>query len=193
MVTTEGWLFHLAPEGQRTLGTSEIPGFGNLVTYRPPDQGLPQVPPDAPPADTSGALEEDFIATGKVAEAHASLETNKVTLPLLSHIHTRLVHGTMLEFSFRLSVRARIRLLGKRARRVVASTSTKTFAPGSRKLLMQLNLRAWPTKLALQSHALAPLKVVSSVTGEGANIGTESTAAHFLPRSLISTALGKLP
>ena len=43
MATTQGWLFHLAPEGERTLPRNEIPGFAGVITYRPPDQGLPQV------------------------------------------------------------------------------------------------------------------------------------------------------
>ncbi len=40
-------------------------GFAGLITYRPPDEGLPQVAPDAPPVDDSGLLDE-------AARAHAA-------------------------------------------------------------------------------------------------------------------------
>ena len=33
----------------------------------------------------------------------------------------------------------------------------RTLAAGDRKLLLRLNRREWPTKLSLQTHALAPL------------------------------------
>ena len=55
MATTEGWVFHLAVEGDRTLPGNEIPGFSGLITFRPPDQGLPQVAADAPPPTRRGS------------------------------------------------------------------------------------------------------------------------------------------
>jgi hypothetical protein len=106
-------------------------------------------------------------------------------VPLVSHIHTRLVHGTTLELSFHLAVKARVRLLAKRKRSVVASTSTRTMAAGSRKLLLHLDLRRWPTKLDLQSHALAPLPTVSTAEP---NVGTVSTSLRFPDLQQLLTA-----
>jgi hypothetical protein len=83
--------------------------------------------------------------------------------------------------TFHLSVKARVRLLAKRKKRVIASTTMRTFEPGNRQLLLRLNPHRWPTNIALQTHALQPLKKVSSVVGEGANIGTESTGAFVSP------------
>ena len=193
LATTEGWLFHLAPELERTLAKDQDPSFAGVITYRPPDQGLPQVPPDAPPPDTSGLLEEGFIPTGTIAEAHTPALESRVTLPLLSHLHSRIIKGSTLELRFHLAVKARLRLVAKRRSQVVAATSMLTFEAGSRRLLLRLDPRRWPTKLSLRSHALAPLPTVSSVTGEGANVTTVTTRLFVLPRTLLQGGSGQLP
>ena len=54
-----------------------------------------------------------------------------------------------------------MRLLAKRKKKLVASTPMRTLAAGNRKLLLRLNPRSWPTKLDLQTHALAPLPTVT--------------------------------
>ncbi len=188
MTTTEGWLFHLAPEGQRTLRVNELSGFHNVIAYRPPDQGLPQVVADAPPPDTSGLNEEGFVVPKfvKGEESKPSSES-KVQLPLLSRLHSKLVHHTTLQLSFHLAVKARVRLLAKRNGRLVASTRTLTLKAGSRTLSLSLNPRSWPTKLSLKTHALAPLPLVSSVTGEGANVTTVSTGLVVLPHGALTS------
>ncbi len=188
LATTEGWLFHLAPAGERTLPRNEIPGFGSVITYRPPDQGLPQVVADAPPPDTSGLDEETPPPTGEIEPASVRSTESKVQLPLLSRLHSRLIDGSTLQLSFHLAVKARVRLLAKRKARVVAATPTRTLKAGNRQLLLRLSARSWPTKLSLQTHALAPLPLVSSVTGEGANITTESTGVFVLPRAALASA-----
>ncbi len=196
LATTQGWLFHLAPEGERTLprDTGESEYFKGLITFRPKDLGLPQVAPDAPPPDTSGLVEEAPNYGGTFAESAPSPAAQaKVALPLLSHMHSRLVHGSTLELRFHLAVKARIRLVAKRHSKVVAATPDRTFKAGNRELLLRLNPRSWPTKLSLQTRALAPLPLVSSVTGEGANVTTESTGLFVLPRTLVFSGSGFLP
>ena len=74
-----------------------------------------------------------------------------------------------------------MRLLAKRHKKLVGSTPTRTLAAGNRKLLLRLNRRAWPTKLSLQTHALAPLPttvVKESVGGaEAAGVGSSTKSA----------------
>jgi hypothetical protein len=159
LATTQGWLFHLT-NGQ-SYGVDEE-GFSKLITDRPADQGLPQQQPDAPPEDNSGLLGELPPAFGSLAETAKSPIESLVSVPLLSGIHSRLIHGTTLELRFHLAALARVRLIARRGRSVVASTPTRTLAAGSRKLLLRLNARRWPTKLDLQTHALAPLPTVST-------------------------------
>ena len=179
MATSHGWLFHLAAASARTVPRNRDPNFEHPISYRPPDQGLPQVAQDAPPADTSGLHERGVAEIASIAEAKARPE-NKVTLPLLSRVHSRLIKGSELELSFHLSVKARVRLLAKRRGKVIAATAMHQFKAGSRKLLLQLDPRHWPTKLSLQTKALEPLRVTSSTSGAGANIGTETTGLFVL-------------
>jgi hypothetical protein len=199
LATAQGWLYHLAPEDERTLPKSEDPDFENLITYRPPDQGLPQVAADAPPADTSGQVEEPPDYGGTFAEAKGIPIESTVKAPLLTDIHSRLVHGTTLELRFHLAVKARVRLLAKRHKKLVASTSMRTLAAGNRKLLLRLNPRSWPTKLSLQTHPLAPLPattVKESVGGPehgGVGSNTVSTGLIVLPHLPTFAELGLRP
>ncbi len=179
LATSQGWLFHLAPASERTLPANGDPDFQHLISYRPPDQGLPQVGPDAPPEDISGLREQGVAQIATVTEQTQRAE-NRVTLPLLSGIHTKL-RGSTLVMTFRLSVKARVRLVAKRNKRLLAATPRRTFKRGEHELQLQLNPHNWPNKIALQTHALQPLRTVSSVTGEGANIGTETTGLFVSP------------
>jgi hypothetical protein len=177
LVTTQGWVFHLS-EGA-TEAEDNDPAFSSLITERPLDESLPQVQPDAPPEDDSGLPgTQSAAANQKLVESLVvpPIET-RVSVPLLTNLHSKLLHRTTLQLSFHLAVKARIRLLAKRGGKVVASTPTRTFAAGNRKLLLALNLRRWPTKLALQTHALAPLPTTST-RSPGTN--AVSTGALFL-------------
>lgn len=188
LVTTQGWLFHLSNASERFLPQDTDPAFSGPITFRPADAGVPSVVPDAPPPDDSGLPGEVRPAAGALVEATTSPEDSKVSVPLLTHIRTRLVHGNLLEVRFHLAVKARARLLAKRRKRVVASTPMRTLAAGDRKLAVRLNPRRWPTKLNLQTHPLAPLPTTST---RGAGIDTVGTGFHVLPRT--SPFAGTLP
>ena len=191
LATSRGWLFHLAPASERKLPRSADPNFEHLISYRPPDQGLPQVAQDAPPADVSGLHERGVAEIGTIAETKSEPES-LVTLPLLSRVHSRMLKGSKLELSFHLSVKARVRLLAERRKQLVAKTATHTFKAGDRKLLLRLDRRRWPTKLSLQTKALEPPRRVSSVTGEGGKVTTETTGLFVSPLSVTGRA-GQLP
>jgi hypothetical protein len=183
LATTQGWLFHLAPPGSaQPLDTDA--DFGGPITYRPPDEGLPQVVPDAPPADDSGLVEEpQFVAPTTVSSTPAP-PVSLVTLPLLSHVHTKVRDRTTLELRFKLAVKARVRLLAKRAEHVVASTALRTLAAGERRLLLRLDPRDWPTKLDLQTHALGPLPTVKATSEAANNTNTLTTESLAFPNML---------
>ncbi len=104
------------------------------------------------------------------------------------------MHGTTLELSFHLAVKARVRLLAKRHAKVVAKTATRTLAAGNRKLQLPLSRRAWPTNLDLQTHALGELPTIESTGAPGSgSVGTntESTGVAVLPH--VSPFSGTLP
>jgi len=199
LATTQGWLFHLALEGERQLPQDTDPAFSSLITYRPPDAGIPQVEPDAPPPDTSGLLGESPGYGGTFAEAKAPAVESKIQAPLLTDVHSRLLHGSTLELRFHLAVRAHVRLLAKRRRKLVASTPMRTLAAGNRKLLLRLNPHDWPTKLSLQTHALAPLPtttVKEAVGGPehgGGGSNTVSTGLSVLTHVPSFAELGPRP
>ena len=96
LATTQGWLFHRAPSGERTVTPDGDPNFSGLITYRPARPGAPApharratrpTPPDSSNSSTlpGGAFAE---RTGR--------EEAKVTLPLLSHLRSRILHGNTL-------------------------------------------------------------------------------------------------
>jgi hypothetical protein len=170
MATSQGWLFHLSEEGDRTLSDTHPIFNGELITYRPADQGLPQEASDALVAEYG---QEEATPPSAAPLKFAAPEVfARASLPLLSDVHTRLVHGSTLELSFHLAVRARVRLLAKRHSSVVASTPTRTLQAGKRSLRLRLNPRHWPTKLDLQTQALAPLPTVSSLSSSVEAIST---------------------
>jgi hypothetical protein len=175
LATAEGWLFHLADDAHRALPRNGDPALAGLVTFRPADAGIPPVVPDEPPVDDSGLLGEPPKSPGPVTEA--SKEPRR-TAPLVSGMHVR-VHGTTLELRFGLATKARVRLLAKRHRAVVASTPRRTLARGKHMLSLLLDRARWPTKLDLQAHALGKLPLVS---GGGTNSTSVSTAMQVLPR-----------
>lgn len=163
MVTTQGWLFHLSDGSPLERDSDQA--FAGLIAYRPPDEGLPQVPPDLPPIDDSGLDEAPTTESVPVQEAPKPPAPRR-TLSLLFDMHSKLLDGTTLRLSFHLRVRARVELLAKREGKVVAATGRRVLAAGSRTLLLRLSRRQWPKKLALLTHALAPLPTVP-VSGEG--------------------------
>lgn len=188
LATTGGWLFHLAPAGEAAPGRDpdESEYFTGLITYRPADQGLPQVLADAPPADDSGELPPEEI---KWESYESKTAAQLVTLPLISSEHSHLIHHSTLELRFHLSVKARVRLIAKRGHRVVAQTAKQTFKAGNRALRLALDPKRWPTELKLETHALAPLRVVPSAGGEGAGITTETTGLRVLPTEVLGARL----
>jgi hypothetical protein len=199
MATTQGWLFHLATADEREnplLNTEPAFSGGYLITERPADESVPQQTSIALPIDNSGIEEGEAAHPAAPVKLAAVNPFATVTLPLLSNVHTKLVHGTTLELSFHLSVKARVRLLAKRRKSVVASTSTHTFQAGNRSLLLRLDAHHWPTKLDLQTHALAPLRTAS--TQESGSSTNTVTSSLVFPntRGLLQDGLlgsGRLP
>jgi hypothetical protein len=190
LATTRGWLFHLSTQQEQEEKAAGLtrdgdPAFETLISERPPDQGLPLPVPVTLPLDNSGLLGELTLPTRVPHEETSKLGASRVTLPLLSHIRSRLIHGTTLELRFHLAVKARLKLLAKRAKRVVAETPTRTLAAGNRSLQLHLNPKRWPTKLALQSHALAPLPTQTLNESNSTTVSTSlrfpKAAGHVLP------------
>jgi hypothetical protein len=190
LATTQGWLFHLATAAERA-GARENgdPAFagGYLVTERPADEGVPQEAATALEAEEG----ESSGATGPpVSKKFQEKETNQfalVPVPVLSDVHTRLLDRTTLQLTFKLSVKATVKLLAKRKKKVIASTPTKTLKAGKHMLELRLDVKRWPTKLELKTHALEKLKTISS---KESSVGSITTSLRGpLPSGLLQGGL----
>jgi hypothetical protein len=193
LATTRGWLFHLSTEQERKeqeegLRKDADPAFETLITERPADKGLPLPVPVSLADDDSGLPGELTTATAVPRVESAQREGSRVTLPLLSHVRSRLLHGDTLELRFRLAVKARLKLIAKRDKHVVAATAQRTLAAGNRSLKLRLDPKRWPTKLTLQQHALAPLP---TETLNESNETTVTTSLEF-PNALGPALSGPL-
>jgi hypothetical protein len=145
MATERGWLFHLGPDVEPNTDPAM---HGPVITFRPPDESLPTVPPIELPEDDSGA-------EGTPVAEEAPIEEDR--LPhrkpaLLTKVKPHMIHGTVLELTFVLRAKAHVRLVAWRQGRVVAKTKRYTMAKGHRSLRLPLDPAQWPTKLDLQAH-----------------------------------------
>lgn len=145
MATAQGWLFHLG----LSPGQNSDPALHVLVSYRPPDNSLPSVPPISLPEDNSGA--ETSIGGEEIPDELPPFQTSR---PLYSKLHQRLIGRSVLEMTFVLHARAHVRLLARRKGRVVAQTPRYTMGKGPRRVRLRLDPERWPTKLDLQVHAV---------------------------------------
>lgn len=161
LATTRGSLFHLSEEDEQTLPVDGDPELAvALITFRPESEGLPQL---ASSQRSSAEAEEEVPVTFVPAPPRAAnSEIVRVAVAAYSDARVRRLRGDTLEVSFRLPVKARVRLLAERRARVVASTSSRVLAAGRHSLLLRLNPRRWPTKLSLQVRPLVALPTVEA-------------------------------
>jgi hypothetical protein len=177
LATSRGWLLHLSTEAEERIArdTDSVFASEEPIAFRPEDEGLPQVPPDTIPEEDAGVEEQRPINT-EGAQPHSEEQSASVQLPLLTKLRSRLIHGTTLRLTFHLAVRAQIKLVAMRRHRVVASTPKETLKAGNRQLLLRLDRQRWPTKLELQTKALAKLPTAST---REAGVNSASTSLAY--------------
>jgi hypothetical protein len=155
LATTQGWLFHLTNGTQLANdGDPFFDGADGVITYRPPDAGVAQIPSDEPPEDDSLANQQPPVpaASGSGAPGTTGVSTAPKKA-LVSNMHTHLLKGDVLEITFTLSGRAHVQLLASRHGSVVARSRRETLRKGSHTVKVALNPRHWPTKLNLHASA----------------------------------------
>jgi hypothetical protein len=148
----------VSPAGTGTVNVT-VTTAGGTSEEVPADQFNYIPPPSTPPSNPGTGQAAPPASTASTPSP--PLPPTKVKLALIANVHERLIHGTTLEVSFRLTVKARVRMIARRGRKVVARTQFRTLAAGNHRLLLVLSRRRWPTKLELQSRALAPLLTIS--------------------------------
>jgi hypothetical protein len=171
-----GWLFHLgsgepvAPDGD-PLFDGEDP----VISYRPPDAGVPVIYPDLPPEDDSLANQQVQPTPSLPPEQTAAPSVRKQAESLLQHVKSRFQRGRReLVVSFTLTARAHVQLVGRRRGKVVASTRMESLRAGAHQLSLELDPAHWPTKLQFKATPLeAPAASGGSSPGAGPDtVGT---------------------
>lgn len=144
MATGKGWLFHLGS----SLPRDTDPAMHVLVSFRPPDNSLPSVPPISLPEDNA---ESESPPDETPLEPIPSLRRPR---PLYSKLHQRVIGSSLLEMTFVLHAKAHVRLIARRKGHVVAETPRYTMAKGPRWVRLRLDPKRWPSKLSLEVHAI---------------------------------------
>jgi hypothetical protein len=175
LATTKGWLFHYTAESEAAqLPEDTDRNFANVITSRPTDDGVLQLPADEPPPDDS--LANQAPAPVAPPPPPPPLPQVLANAPVVEGVHTHVLHGNELELSFKLVAEAHVQLIAKRGSHVVAKTPREVLKAGKRKLLLRLNPHRWPNKLALNATALHPLTVTSPGASSGSGPGQSLTA-----------------
>jgi hypothetical protein len=168
LATDQGWLYHLSdgsPEAQDT-----DPSFAEVITYRPPDEGIPRLIADVPPPDDSLANQQP-----PPPPPPPPVQTTPTTAgPVVVHVQSHMLHRDTLVLTFTLTVEARVQLLARRRGKTVARTPRRTLKAGRVRLLLRLNPRHWPTKLDLRADPLATPPPAPAGAGESVPPPTSS-------------------
>jgi hypothetical protein len=156
LVTSQGWLFHLTDGVQLANdGDPFFDGQDGVITYRPPDNGVPEVLPDEAPEDSSLANQQSAPPPVMPTTSATPGLKEVPKKALVSHVRTRLLKGHVLELTFTLNGRAHVQLVASRHGSVVARSRRETLRKGAHTLKVALNPKRWPTKLDLHATAVA--------------------------------------
>jgi hypothetical protein len=158
LATNQGWLFHYT-DGH-SLPQDTDPDFAGVITYRPADEGVPQLPPNEPPPDDSLANQ---LAPPPPTTPQTTVQAPTLARkPLVTDVHSHVVDRYTLELSFKLTVKAHVQLLARHGRRNVAQTTRKTLKAGRHTLSLRLDPHQWPNKLDLKATPLEALPTVQT-------------------------------
>lgn len=165
LVTSAGWVFHYTDGTPLPQDTD--PTFRGPISFRP-NEAAEQFVPDTPPADDSELFKPPPVELQQTPPAKT-----KRLAPLLRRIRTKL-HGKTLEVRFVLTRKAKVALIARRKRRVVARTKARLLRPGRHVLRLHLDPRRWPQRLKLAAHE------PGVPTGGGENGNTVTTGGDAI-------------
>lgn len=144
LVTKEGWLYHYTDGSVHQPDTD--PAFSAVIDARPPDAGTITIAPDSSPLDDSLANQPPPVQVTPPPPPKTKAAKPPKPIHTVTNMHERL-HGTTLELSFTLNVRAKVSLSGLRGGRTVARAASAVLARGRHVLRLRLNIHRWPMKL----------------------------------------------
>lgn len=145
MVTQAGWLFHYT-DGE-TVARDDDPNWQGTITFRP-NEAAEQFVPDTPPADDSELLAPPPV---EIEPPPTQAEPGEPLPPLVKGLRTKL-RGLTLYVSFRLVRPARIQIVARKKRKVVAKTKNRLLRRGKHTLKLKLNRKRYPTRLQFKAR-----------------------------------------
>jgi len=144
LVTTVGWIYHWTDGVAPTVDTESA--YQTAITFRP-NESAAQFIPDTPPADDSNLFAPPVLKP----VPKPRVKTKRVKLkPLMTAVKSN-VRGMTLTISFTLQRKARVGLIAKNGRTVVARTPNAMLRPGRHSLSLALRRDRWPTGLAFSA------------------------------------------
>lgn len=141
MVTRAGWLFHLSDGTVYPQDTD--PAFQGTIEFRP-NESAEQLVPDMPPPDDS--------KTFQPLPLEPAPKQPKPT-KLLKRVKSKL-EGKRLVVSFFVARPARIQLIARKKKRVVAKSPLKRFSPGRGELSVRVTRERYPDELEFKIREL---------------------------------------
>jgi hypothetical protein len=147
LATYGGWLFYLTDGSE--LPEDANPAYAGTLTVRPDDARTPQRILDTLPEDDSNR----FAPPPAQPDPPQSGPGRRIPA-LIAHVHARLRGRHELVLSFQLRRRARVGIVGRRGRRVVARARPRALRPGRRAIALRVDPRRWPTKLRFVTREL---------------------------------------
>ncbi|MBJ7457956.1 MAG: hypothetical protein JHD02_02080 [Thermoleophilaceae bacterium] len=137
--TAEGWLLRYSDTASPVAGNGD-PAFAAQVLSRP-NEVIEQALADS---STDDSL---LFAPAPVTEAEEPAPPKRLKAAVRK-VTTKL-RGTRLIFSFKTIRKVRVTILAKRRGRVVAKSRSGLLRPGKHKMVLRLNPKRWPTKIAM--------------------------------------------
>lgn len=171
---SSGWLFHYDDGEAEEPDTDPLfDGADGVITYRPPDSGIPGVYPNGFAEDDSLANQQTVTATTKPAPKPKPKPRPKPK-QLVKHVRSHLLDHHRLVIDFTLTAKAHVQLIARRHAAVVAKTRRETLHPGRHSISIALDPRYWPTALKFEAK---PIGAHSHSSGGSESTGAEESAS----------------
>jgi hypothetical protein len=168
MVTNAGWVFRYTDGTTGPVDTD--PAFANAISTRP-NEAAEQFIPDSAPADDSQLFAPPPVAVEP--EAAAAPEPTPLKALITNVRKPKVSKRLVLSLTFRVNRRAKVQLIARRGRKVVAKTSNRTLKPGRHTLRLQLTRKQWPTALRFRTKELTLDESQFAPTDDGTVVTTD--------------------
>lgn len=161
--TAEGWLLRYADPASPVAANGD-PAFAGIIVTRP-NEVVEQALADSSTDDSQ------LFAPAPVTDSQAP-DSPKRLKAAVRKVTTKL-RGNRLIFSFKTIRKVRVTILGKRRGRVVARSRSGLLRPGRHRMVLRLDPKRWPTKIAMNVKEPASASTSTAQLRCGLSTGCE--------------------